>query len=293
MNAKVTKYKDETNKREKNISPTYRKHQTHPELILTATNQGWIDALCFYYLCKNMFVNSTVFNYRVSRLAATSRVSPYLVIKYVEQLQDHSLARKHAGNLTFISTRRAKRMFATGTLTRKYTIHLTPDDDLKDIKSKLLTKVVEFESSKQAHMIAVKQKFNSLLDPDQRNKKRTLRLKNLKRKYDFDYNGEKVNQKIGFSYRNFSELTGLSKTSFFRSLKHAAELKLIELNVTLPQMLFLNRQPYKMNRHEFEQVRDVISDQVGSFAYLSRHNEVLFQSFTEINLLQYPFKKMS
>jgi len=234
-----------------------------------------------------------MFNYRVSRLAAITKVSPYLVRKYVEQLQDHSLVRKHSGNLIFISTDKAKRMFATELLTRKFTIHLNPGDNIRDIKSKLLVKLVEFETGKQAHMIGVKEKFNQLLLPDQRIKKRTSRIKNLVRKYDFKLNGEKVNSKIGFSYRKFSELTGLSKTNVFYSLKNAEGLNIIKLNVTQPQYLLLNRKPYKMNRHEFEMAQDVISEQMGGYSYLSRYNEILAQRSTEINLLQYPLKKAS
>lgn len=293
MRTKIQNKELKSNKREKNISLSFREQQTHPELILAATRQGWAGGLSFYYLSKNLVVNSTVFNYRVSRLAALTGVSPYLVSKYVQQLQDHNLARKHAGNLTFISTDKAKRMFATGLLTRKFTIHLAPDDNINNIKSKLLTKLVEFQAGKQAHMIAVKEKFNSLISPDRRIKKRTLRIKNLKKKYNFNYNGEKVNKKIEFSYRKFSELTGLSKTSVFRSFKHAERLGLIKLNVPQAQALYLNEEPCKLGRYEFSMVQDVISDQVGSFAYLSRRNEVLFQGSTEIAFFEYSLKTAS
>ncbi len=262
------------------------KQQTHPELILMATNQGWIKALCFYYLCKNRFVNSTMFNYRVSRLAAITKVSPYLVKIYVEQLQDHRLARKHSGNLIFISTDKAKRMFATELLTRKFTIHLTPGDNIQDIKSKLLAKLVEFETGKQAYMITIKEKFNSLINPDRRHNKRIIRIRNLRRKYDFSSNGEKVDKRIGFSYR-------LSVSNVFTCLKHAERLAIIKLNVTQPQALYMNGKPHKMNPHDFAMVRDVLSDQVKSYAYLSRQNEILFQGSTKIDLLEYPLKKAS
>ena len=181
-------------------------------------------------------------------------------------------------------------MFATGTLTRKYTIHLAPDDDLNNIKSKLLAKLVEFEAGKQNHMIAVKEKFNQLLLPDQRIKKRTSRLKNLVRKYDFKLNGEKVNSKIGFSYRKFSELTGLSIQNCFYSLKHAETIRIINLNVPEPLALRFKGNLYKMNKHEFEMAQDVISEQMGGYSYLSRYNEVLAQGSTEIDFIQYPLK---
>jgi hypothetical protein len=139
--------------------------QTNENLIISAIEDNWINALCFYYKAKKVHTNSCFYNYSIRSLAAKTHTSFYTVRNYINELQKQGLAKIQGKHLLLVSQTEANKTANERTVKHLCTLKITKETPISEIKKLLYAKIVEMQGRQQKYIVRLKEEARLLNKP--------------------------------------------------------------------------------------------------------------------------------
>ena len=228
------------------------KQQTSTNLINSAFNGHWIDALSFYHLIKRKYRNSRIYDYTAVSLSIKLGISPYLIRKYINQLQDLNMVKWYGKSLQFVSIYKIKESINIKS-TKKCTIWINENYSISDIKAVLTAKYLEFKASQQVKRIDEKIDQRNIATGNLKgySYKRIKELIKISRNVP---NDESIDFDLRISYQGLAKELNTSKSTIKRLIDRARELN--KLKVITGEKKILHYGDEGITFEMFKAVRD-------------------------------------
>ena len=228
------------------------KQQTSANLISSAFNDHWIASLSFYHLIKGKYRNGRIYAYTATSLSNKTGISPYLIRKHINKLQDLNLVKWYGRNLQFVSIHKVKKDLNIIS-TKKCTVWINEKHSISDIKAILTAKYLEFKGSQQVKRIDEKIDQRKLATGNLKGYtyKKIKKLIKISRNVP---NDESIDFDIRFSYQGIANELNTSKSTVKRLIDRAKELN--KLKVTTGEKKILHTEADGITFEGFKAIRD-------------------------------------
>jgi hypothetical protein len=199
------------------------------KIIRTSIDEGQINALAFFYLCKSLWVSSVFLNYTPQRLAKATKVSLNSVKKYIAWLEKQKIGHYMGstyrpadplifirnGNLYFSRVQPKKHICRFKTK-KQYTIH--------DIKKILYGKLIDARCNAQRNEIKSKIEVKRVITEPRTLKEVRKRNKLLR----WGIAEPKVGKQVSLSCRTICDELNIGQDTLLKTIKFLEREKVMK-----------------------------------------------------------------